>query len=132
MRFVLTAVFVPVILIIMYLGYQKLPVIKTLSNCYQAATLAVDDKHIFAKRVNRTDLEICQERKDKLLPALQCFVMVSDKVKDRPWELNFYLQAARFISRSPQTIEEIVEDQNVDCPTPSTVLIFDQTTQTWY
>ncbi len=132
MRIVVSAILFALIGASLFLGYQKLPVINQLSSCYKAALLAVDDKYIFSRRAHTTDAEICQERKDGLVRAMNCFVAVENKFLGSTKEMSWYKSLAKLTARSPQTAEEIVEEHNRECAAQDMQVEFDQIKQQWF
>lgn len=132
MKVVVSAILFALVGIGIFLGSQKLPVVKQFSQCYKTAILATDDAHIFTRRAHTTDEAICTERKASLKIALTCVVNVEMAFEGSLKEAQLYKKLARYVTRSPQTIEEMVDKHNLECSGSKVRLDFDPVTNQWY
>lgn len=132
MKIVISAIVFALLLGAVYLIIKKIPTVNEYKYCYNTAYQVLNEKHIIARRAYTGDEDICVERKQTLLSALDCFQRIDGETNASNRESEWLKSIAKAMSQGTKSTDELVTIHNQRCAYPSTIIEFDPRSDTWF
>ena len=115
MRIVLSAVVVALIGVLVYWGWQRVPMARDYSDCYRQAYLVFNQKYMLSRHIYTTEKVMCEQSKVDLDRALECYFKVEQEHVMNPMERSQAEYLGRILARVNYTMEEMVVKHNEQC-----------------
>lgn len=123
MRIVINSVLLVLVIGLLSLIFVRRPLVMAYRDCYALQKDAVTERELLMRRTYKSEADVCEEKKKKILDAYECFT-VEERSEVSGLEMGLIETIAKALTQTSRSIDEVIVDYNRIC-TPEGVSITD-------